>query len=111
MAQVLPYPWSLLAPPGDKGMSLSLEHCERAEPLNGESLTFFEVADEQAFAIRHAVRFAEGVKFNPKTEAGRVRGAKGEVEWMQNGRFRMGSSSCGFSSEDSLKNLLPSSPL
>ena len=37
--------------------------------------------------------------------------AKGEVEWMQNGRFRMGSSSCGFSSEDSLKNLLPSSPL
>jgi len=37
--------------------------------------------------------------------------ARGEVEWMQNGRFRMGSSSSGFSSKDSLKTLLPSSPL
>ena len=37
--------------------------------------------------------------------------AKGEIEWMQNGRFRMGSSSSGFSSKDSLKTLLPSSPL
>jgi uncharacterized membrane protein YeaQ/YmgE (transglycosylase-associated protein family) len=38
-------------------------------------------------------------------------GAKGEIEWMQNGRLRTGSSSSGFSLEDSLKNLLPSSPL
>jgi hypothetical protein len=39
------------------------------------------------------------------------RGAKGEIEWMQYWRFRMGSSSGGFSSTDSLKTLLPSSPL
>jgi hypothetical protein len=37
--------------------------------------------------------------------------ATGEIEWMQNWRFRMGSSSVGFSSTDSLKILLPSSPL
>jgi hypothetical protein len=36
--------------------------------------------------------------------------ASGEVEWIQNGRFRMGSSSGGFSSKSSLKILLPSSP-
>jgi hypothetical protein len=35
----------------------------------------------------------------------------GEIEWMQNGRFRTGSSSVGFSSTDSLKILLPSSPV
>jgi len=35
----------------------------------------------------------------------------GEIEWMQNGRLRMESSSNGFSSKDSPKNLLPSSPL
>jgi site-specific recombinase XerD len=35
--------------------------------------------------------------------------ATGEIEWMQTGRFRMGSSSVGFSSTDSLKILLPSS--
>jgi integrase len=35
----------------------------------------------------------------------------GEIEWMQTGRFRMGSSSVEFSSTDSLKILLPSSPL
>ena len=34
----------------------------------------------------------------------------GEIEWMQTGRFRMGSSSWGFSSKDSLKYFLPSSP-
>jgi ABC-type transporter Mla maintaining outer membrane lipid asymmetry ATPase subunit MlaF len=34
----------------------------------------------------------------------------GEIEWMQNWRFRMGSSSLGFYSTDSLKTLLPSSP-
>ncbi|MGP8198374.1 MAG: hypothetical protein ACLQU4_02590 [Limisphaerales bacterium] len=37
--------------------------------------------------------------------------ATGEIEWMQTWRFRMGSSSSGFSSTDSLKILLPSSPL
>jgi hypothetical protein len=37
--------------------------------------------------------------------------ANGEAEWIQNGRFRTGSSSVGFSSTDSLKILLPSSPL
>jgi hypothetical protein len=36
--------------------------------------------------------------------------ASGEVEWIQNGRFRMGSSSGGFSSKSSLKILFPSSP-
>jgi len=35
--------------------------------------------------------------------------ATGEIEWMQIGRFRTGSSSVGFSSIDSLKILLPSS--
>ena len=37
--------------------------------------------------------------------------ATGEIEWMQNGRFRTGSSSSGFSSTDLLKILLPSSPV
>jgi hypothetical protein len=37
--------------------------------------------------------------------------ATGEIEWMQTWRFRMGSSSSGFSSTDSLKILLPSSPV
>jgi len=37
--------------------------------------------------------------------------AKGEMEWMQTGRLRIGSSSGGFSSKASLKTLLPSSPL
>ncbi len=81
MAQVLPYPWSLLALSGDKGGSLSLEHCEQAEALNGESLTFFGVADEQALGIRHAVCLAEGVKFNPKTQAGSVQGTLSMPSW------------------------------
>ena len=37
--------------------------------------------------------------------------ATGEIEWMQTWRFRMGSSSSGFSSTDSLKIFLPSSPV
>ena len=37
--------------------------------------------------------------------------ATGEIKWMQNRRFRMGSSSVRFSSTDSLKILLPSSRL
>jgi hypothetical protein len=43
--------------------------------------------------------------------AGPLDFAKGEMEWMQTGRLRMGSSSGGFSSKASLKTLLPSSPL
>ena len=42
---------------------------------------------------------------------GRSLRATGEIEWMQTWRFRMGSSSSGFSSTDSLKILLPSSPV
>jgi hypothetical protein len=47
---------------------------------------------------------AKGVKLESQVNA------KGEIEWMQNRRYRMGSSSGGFSSKDSLKILLPSSP-
>jgi hypothetical protein len=48
----------------------------------------------------------EGLAQNHK----HLRAVSGEIEWMQTGRFRMGSSSSGFSSTDSLKILLPSSP-
>jgi len=44
-------------------------------------------------------------------QANSKQAAKGEIEWMQNGRLRMESSSSGFSLKDSPKNLLPSSPL
>jgi len=50
---------------------------------------------EHAFAIR---------------DLGKALPANAETERTQNCRFRIGSSSGGFSSKDSLKNLLPSSP-
>ena len=76
MARVLPYPWSLLAPRGDVGASLSVEDCETSEPLNPESLTFFNrVEDEQLpkfVGNRHpAGLLARQVFANPNTTLGR----------------------------------------
>ena len=50
MARVLPYPWSLIAPRG-AGVSLSLEDCETADPLNVEVLTLFSRTDGEPLPV------------------------------------------------------------
>ena len=76
MARVLPYPWSLVAPRGEIGASLSVEDCETVEPLNAEAITFFTRAEDEplpSFAgHRHsATPLASEVLPNPNTAAGR----------------------------------------
>jgi len=57
----------------------------------------------QPFSLDYIDAFA-GTGYNrPKT-------ADAEMEWTQNCRYEMGSSSAGFSWQDPLKILLPSSP-